>query len=116
MPFEEIADGGNRPDRVEESLVIPAADARVEDGVREGEEQLDVGVDPIFVGPMMVPACDILAEEVPVPGRQLGARPIRPVLGDHLLLVGETGAEGEEGASLRLEGFGAIPGGPGRRS
>src|SRR5439155_20224893 len=50
------------------------------------------------------------------PGRQLGSRPIGPVLGDHLLLISETGAEGEEGRALRLEGSGAIPGWPGRRS
>src|SRR5438445_1547710 len=55
-PSEEVADGSDRPDRVEESLVVPAADARVEDGVRKGEEELDVGLDPVSVRSMMVAA------------------------------------------------------------
>src|SRR5207245_6846865 len=87
LPSKEVADGGDRSDRFEDSLVVPAADARVEYRVREGKEEFDVAGNPVFVRTMMVPAGDILGEQVPVPGGQRGAGPVRPVSGDPLMLI-----------------------------
>jgi hypothetical protein len=65
-----------------------------------GEEELDVPLDPILVTTMVVAAGDELREQGPVPGRKLGVGAVRPVLGDHLLLVGEPRTEVEQGLRL----------------
>src|SRR6202171_4090017 len=80
LPSEEIPDGGDRSDRFEESLVVPAADARVEDGVRQRKEEFDVGGNPVLVRTMMVAAGELTGEQVPVPRGPLGGRAGRPIL------------------------------------
>jgi hypothetical protein len=85
--LEEVTYRGDRADRVERSLVIPAADTGVEDCVRKREEQLDIGVDPVGVRAVVVSVGNKLREEVPVPGRQFGVGPVGPILGNHLLLI-----------------------------
>src|SRR6184192_1152099 len=116
LPRKGVADGRDWPNRIEGPLVIPAADTGVKDRVREAEEELDVGLHPVPVGTVMVTPRDKLSEEVPVSGRQFGMRPVCPVFGDHLLLVGKSRAEGEQGTSLRLKGARSEPGRPARGS
>src|SRR5207245_877839 len=97
---EEGANRCDRTDGVEGALVVPSAATRVGDSVREREEELHVALDARLVHAVVVAAGDELPEEVPVPGRKLGARTVGPILGDHLLLVGETGADVEERLGL----------------
>jgi hypothetical protein len=63
---EEIADRADRANAVVPALIVPAADASIEDRVREREEELDVGFDPRLGRPVVVAVRDILGEEVPV--------------------------------------------------
>lgn len=67
----ERADGGDGPDVVDLPLDAPAGDAGVEEGVGQGEEQLDVFVDAAGAGPVRVAAGDVLGEHAPVAGGQL---------------------------------------------
>src|SRR5437867_12915119 len=97
---EEGADRCDRTDGVKDALVVPGAAAGVGDSLREREEELDVALDATPVHAVVVPTRDELREEVPVPGRKLRVRTVGPILGDHLLLVGETGADVEERLSL----------------
>src|SRR5439155_26497020 len=101
LPVKQIAERGDRADGRKRSLAVPAADACVEDRVRESEEKLDVGVNTVLTGTVLVSARNKLTEEIPMPRRQLRVRPIRTVFGDHLVLVGETGAQLEQSHSLR---------------
>jgi hypothetical protein len=97
---EERADGSDRADGAEGPLVVPGGAAAVEDCVGEREEELDVPLDPILVTTMVVAAGDELREQGPVPGWKLGVGAVRPILGDHLLLVGEPRTEVEQGLRL----------------
>jgi hypothetical protein len=87
-------------DRVKGPLVAPGGAAGVDDCVGEREEELDVPLDPMLANTMVVEAGDELREQGPVPGRKLGVGTVRPVLGDHLLLVGEPCTEVEQGLRL----------------
>src|SRR5205823_14461097 len=49
LAAEEIPDGGNRSHRGVRALVVPCADAGVEDRIRQREEELYVEVDPMFL-------------------------------------------------------------------
>jgi hypothetical protein len=51
----------------------------------------------------VVSAGNKLSKGVPVPGRQFGARPVSPILSNHLLLIGEIGADIDQGLGLRGE-------------
>src|SRR5262249_18437018 len=108
LPAIEPANRRDRPDGVERDLVVPCTAARVEDRVREREEELDRRVEIVLERACRVALQHLLCEEVPVPRRKLGMRPVRPVLGDHLLLVGERGADCDE--LLRLPGERGRPG------
>src|SRR4029077_3927462 len=75
--LEQGAEGGDRADRVESPLVVPAAHARVEDRVCQREEELDVGIEPITAVAVVVAARYELSEQVPVSGWKLGMRSVR---------------------------------------
>ena len=97
---EEVADGGDWPHGGKHPLVIPAANAGVEDSVGESKEQLDVSIDSTLAVAVMVSASHELCEQIPMSGRQLGVRPVRPVFRDHLVLVGKTAAQFDQCAGL----------------
>ena len=111
--MEQVADRGDRAYRVVGALVVPGDDAGVEDGVGEREEQLHVGVEAAAAGAVVVAAGNVLGEQVPVAGRQDGAGSVGPVLGDHLLLVTQLGAEVEQRQCLLAVGGAAVAGRPG---
>src|SRR5207253_9670043 len=71
LSLEEVAQRGDGADRPKRSLAVPAADACVEDRVRESEEELDVGVNTDLAGPVVVSARNKLTKEIPMPRRQL---------------------------------------------
>src|SRR6266542_1084061 len=106
----QIAQSGDGTDGVERSLAVPHTDASIEDGVGESEEELHIQVHPAFVVPVVIPRRYELGEEVPVAGRQLRAGTVRPVLRDHLLLVGEAGADVDQGPGLGSVPIGAVLG------
>src|SRR5438034_4272357 len=91
--LEEIADRGDRAHRRERALVIPGADARIEDRVRQNEEELHRLIEVMFGVTGVVSVRDPLRKQIPMAGRQFRPRPVGPVEGDHLLLVGEPGAD-----------------------
>src|SRR6266542_5406494 len=61
---EEVADGGDRPHRVEGALVVPGAAASVEDRVRQGEEELDRLVEVVLAVAAAIAVRDLLGEQV----------------------------------------------------
>src|SRR5207244_3231648 len=85
------------------ALLVPGDDAGIKDRVREREEELDVEVDTLLLGAMAVAARDELREEIPVAGRKLRVRTVRPVLGDHLLRIRQIRAQVDERLVLRKE-------------
>src|SRR5947209_5926806 len=105
-----MADRGDWARGRELALVVPGADAGVEDRVREREEQLDVEIDAVLLVAVAVPLRDELREQVPVAGRELRSRPVGPVLRDHLLLVRQSCAEREQLLRLGAVLGRAVPG------
>ncbi|HEY9287432.1 MAG TPA: hypothetical protein VIT43_05360 [Candidatus Dormibacteraeota bacterium] len=92
LSVQQISNRRDGPNGVKGSLVIPAADAGIEDCVRQREEELDIRLDAGFARSMVISVSNELCEQVPVPRRELGVRSIGPVFGDHLVVVGEPGA------------------------
>src|SRR5262249_47564053 len=76
LPPIEPANRRDRPDGVERDLVVPCTAARVEDRVREREEELDRRVEIVLERACRVALQHLLCEEVPVPRRKLGMRPV----------------------------------------
>ncbi len=99
LAFKQVVDGRRGAHVVLVPFGLPAGYAGVEDGVRHGEEHLDLGV-------VVVPRGDELGRKGPVSGR-LRQRTVRPVLGYHLPFVGELGAVTED----FLLGLLAVPAG-----
>src|SRR2546430_12923294 len=67
VALEQVPDRRNRPHRDEGALVVPGADTRVEDRVRQDEEQLDGAVEVGLAVAVLVPMRHELGEQVPVP-------------------------------------------------
>ena len=59
---------------------------------------------------VVIAARDVLREQIPVSGWKLRTRTVRPVLGDHLLLVSQTAADVEQGLRLRTVLGRSVPG------
>jgi hypothetical protein len=91
LPLEKEWDCCDRTYRVKSSLGVPGHDAAVKDGIRHGKEHLYVVIEIV-----PIPCRDKLRKEVPVTWRQLRMRAIRPVFGDHFLLIGEIGADRDQ--------------------
>ena len=72
------------------TLVVPRAAARVGDRVGKREEELHSLLGSLAMASVVIGREPELGEEVPVPRRQLGARSVGPVLGDHLVFVGQS--------------------------
>src|SRR6185437_13496604 len=86
--MEEVGDGGHRTYRVEDALCIPGCDSRVENRIRQRKEHFH-----IVIKGMVISGRDVLGEEIPMSRRKLRVRAVRPVLSDHLLLIGQMSTE-----------------------
>src|SRR4030095_13469763 len=65
----------------------------------------------LWVAPVVGGSRDPLGQQAPVAGRGLGARPVGPILGDDLLLIGEFGAVADDLLGLaQVAGTGVVPG------
>src|SRR5205814_3251414 len=101
--LEEITKCGDRAHRCERALVVPRADAGVEDRVREYEEELHRLIEITLASACAVAVRDELREQIPMAGRELRPWPVGPIKRDHLLFIGEARAQLEEGIGLRRE-------------
>src|SRR5438034_11455311 len=77
--LEEKADRGDRAHRRERALVIPGADARVEDGIRQDEEELHCLIEVVFAIAGVDSVGGRLIKHNPMDGRQLTPRPVGQV-------------------------------------
>ena len=116
LPAEEPADRGDRPHRVERDLVVPGAAARVEDRVREREEQLHGLVEIVLARSGSIAVGDLLREQVPVarrssergPSAQYSAITFCSSVSSALISMSSSACVDELGR--------AVPGGPLRRA
>src|SRR5439155_9382751 len=109
LAVEECANRRDWTYGVEGTLVVPRATAGIGYGVRERKEELHVPPEPMLQIAVVIAARDVLREQIPVSGWKLRTRTVRPVLGDHLLLVSQTGADIEQGLRLRTVFGRAVP-------
>ena len=84
----KLRDGDNRADGIGSALSVPRCDARIHHRVRRCKEHFHVVVQRVLVA-----LRHELREAQPVPGRLLAKWSVRPIFGDHFLLVYKVGAE-----------------------
>src|SRR5215831_18580469 len=72
--MEQVTDRGDGSHLIVEPLALPDGDTGVEQGAGQGEEHLDVVVNPVLIA-----ARNELSVQEPAPRRRFAPRPVRPI-------------------------------------